>query len=673
MINQVLLNKWVSTYRSVYESERKPGVDMTIQSAAAFQQAWNEWATAPADISLLYACIDAIKSAGDVFCGIYNHTHVFGGKRGKHNYGMLGFMAADLPGEQPGTGARCVYDMFNALYAEGEIHNRYNNFAAIAEDRVDKFRTLGRLQPTSGHLQSIHPASVYCWLKEPARYYYFFTNDYVKLCAAAIGASEVGGRKAFFLENAYAFMAELSEAFLKEWGESVNKIELSALVSDFVTFVAVSERQVKNSPQHSQCWLLVAKPSHWSFASLAEGEEVSYSLYNEDGNKRQIFKNFTDARVGDKVACYESSPVSSLVALAEVSEEQNGECIRFRKIKNIAEPVPLQTLKNHPLVGERFSHMQGSLFDMTHEQYDTIVRMADQTVRWHAKRNRIKFGAPGTGKSHQLNRDALTYFDEAHMERVTFHPEYTSFDFVGSYMPTVQNRGTSDERISYGYVPGPFARVLKQALKNPDTPYLLLIEEINRANAASVFADIFQLLDRAENGASTYFITPSPHLADYLGMAEHAPLRLPHNLYIWATMNSADQGVFPMDTAFKRRWNFEYCGIDDAQNELRSIGNYAHDWDRLRCHVNKLLQHAGVNEDKQMGPFFLSASELKDEESFIEAIKSKVIMYLFEDAARHKRGAVFKNARARYSELCGFMGADIDELIDELFLEPTES
>ena len=95
--------------------------------------------------------------------------------------------------------------------------------------------------------------------------------------------------------------------------------------------------------------------------------------------------------------------------------------------------------------------------------------------------------------------------------------------------------------------------------------------------------------------------------------------------------------------------------IDDAQNELRSIGNYAHDWDRLRCHVNKLLQHAGVNEDKQMGPFFLSASELKDEESFIEAIKSKVLMYLFEDAVKTKRTYLFDSNVVtvnRYSDIC---------------------
>ena len=672
MINPVQLRECLVEYRSVYEASRNVHIQTTLRASAAFRKAWREWCDFPSERQCFLACIDALKLAIDVFCGVFNHTYVFGGKRGTHNYCMLGVMAADLPGEHSGTGTVELFRMFQKLYADGDMRTRYNNFEDMAEQRMIKIREAGVCNESAGHLQKTQAASVYCWLYAPTENYYFFTNELVALCAETLGAAKIGGKKAVFMENAYSFMRELSKDFRREWGAEVTDEELSALVCDFVDYVGTVAREKRKAPLASGCWLLVAKPAHWSFASLAEGEEFAYSLYNEDGNKRQIFKNFIDARVGDKVACYESAPVSSLVALAEVSEEQNGDCIRFRKIKNIVEPVPLHTLKNHPIVGERFSHMQGSLFDMTRDQYDAVARMAEQSVRWHAKRNRIKFGAPGTGKSHQLNKDALAYFDEAHMERVTFHPEYTSFDFVGSYMPTVQNRGAIDERISYGFVPGPFARVLKQALKNPDTPYLLLIEEINRANAASVFADIFQLLDRAENGASTYFITPSPHLADYLGMAEHEPLRLPHNLYIWATMNSADQGVFPMDTAFKRRWSFEYCGIDDAQTELRSIGNYAHDWDRLRCYVNKLLQYAGVNEDKQMGPFFLSASELKDEESFVDAIKSKVIMYLFEDAARHKRGAVFKNARARYSELCDFMGADIDELIGELFLDSTE-
>ncbi len=673
MITPDKLRHWLAEYRTVFADSRKDRVQLTLQASSAFKQAWSAWSAAPAERPLFLACIDALKLALNVFDGVFNHTNVFGGKRGTHSYGMLGVLSDDLPGEQPGTGSAEVYRMFQKLYEDGDIRTRYNNFADLAEQRMIKVREAGVCNESARHLQMTHPASIYCWLYSPANNYYFFTNELVMLCAESLGAAKISGKTTVFMQNAYTFMQNLSNDFRREWGADVPEEELSALVSDFVHYVGTVARENLKAPRASGCWLLVANPAHWSFNSLAEGEEESYSLLNEDGNKRQIYKNFIDARVGDKVACYESAPNCALVAFAEISQEQDGECIRFRKIKNVEPPVPLQTLISHPVVGERFNHIRGSLFDMTSEQYEAVVRLSEKTTRWHPKRNRIKFGAPGTGKSHQLNKDAVDYFEEAHMERVTFHPEYTSFDFVGSYMPIVKNRGAADERISYDFVAGPFARILRRALAEPETPYLLLIEEINRANAASVFADIFQLLDRTESGESTYFITPSPHLAEYLGLPEFASLRLPKNLYIWATMNSADQGVFPMDTAFKRRWSFEYCGIDDAQNTLLDSGNYAHNWDKLRRHVNKLLQHAGVNEDKQMGPFFLSFSELKDESSFIEAIKSKVIMYLFEDAARHKRGAVFKNARARYSELCDIVSADIEELIGELFLESTDA
>ncbi|MBQ4595310.1 MAG: AAA family ATPase [Akkermansia sp.] len=671
MIDPAKLRTLLKDYRSAYEASRQERIKVTLQASGAFRLAWDEWSRNPSDRNGLFQCIDALKIAVEVFSGIYNYTYVFGGKRGGYNYGMLGLMSEDLEGEVKGTGATLVHEMFATLFEPGDIKNRYVKFADKAEQRVERIRLAGKLKESDGHLQQIHPASVYCWLKSPADHYYFFTNEYVNLCVAALGAPALSGRRANFLESVYAYMQELKTEFLREWHDNVSDEELSALVCDFVDYVGSTVREQRQQPT-SGCWLLVANPKQWSFASLAEGEEVSYSLVNEEGKKRQIFKNFMAARIGDKVACYESSPACSLVAFAEVSAEQDGTCIRFKKTCNLETPVPLADLKAHAVLRERFEHIQGSLFDLSREQYAALERMTQPAMRWQGPHNRILFGAPGTGKSYLLNEDAVAYFEESRMERVTFHPEYTSFDFIGSYMPTVQGRGTAQEHITYSFVPGPFARVLRKALLHPETPYLLLIEEINRANAASVFADIFQLLDRDKKGQSLYFITPTPHLAEYLGLAEDAPLRLPDNLYLWASMNSADQGVFPMDTAFKRRWNYEYCGIDDAKDALLSVGYCAADWNKLRNHVNKLLQHAGVNEDKQMGPFFLSAVELETVDSFLSAVKSKVLMYLYEDAARHKRAAVFKKSKARYSELCAFSSCEIEEIIEELFLEITE-
>lgn len=280
--------------------------------------------------------------------------------------------------------------------------------------------------------------------------------------------------------------------------------------------------------------------------------------------------------------------------------------------------------------------------------------------------NLIAFGAPGTGKSHLLEekRKNAVFAD---YERVTFYPTYSYAQFVGTYKPVMNEKA----EIAYAFVPGPFLRMLVKATAS-DEKILLLIEEINRANAAAVFGDMFQLLDRV-NGKSEYPIAASEDVKGYLqqeldrrGMTEGfgmkktggrwegaCQLSLPENLYIWATMNSADQGVFPMDTAFKRRWEFEYIGIDDSSADCdgwvveggkpRSKWK----WNDVRSFMNGLLSLNGVNEDKLMGSFFVKAEgDLVSESQF----KSKVLMYLWEDAARMCRSRLFANVQT-YSDL----------------------
>lgn len=253
--------------------------------------------------------------------------------------------------------------------------------------------------------------------------------------------------------------------------------------------------------------------------------------------------------------------------------------------------------------------------------------------------NRIIFGAPGTGKSYQLNKQAEYCFDADHMERVTFHPEYSYFDFVGSYKPVMEGKN-----IKYDFIPGPFARILVKALNDKEHPYLLLIEEINRARVAAVFGDIFQLLDRNESGESEYEIMPSLELARYLQNnpklknEEIKPIRIPNNLYIWATMNSADQGVYPLDTAFKRRWSMEYIPYNPPKGKILPDDK----WNQIRTGINRLLLEKGhVNEDKLMGYYFLKKEE-RTSDKLKDALQNKVLMYLFDDAAKHCRKEIFK-------------------------------
>ena len=288
--------------------------------------------------------------------------------------------------------------------------------------------------------------------------------------------------------------------------------------------------------------------------------------------------------------------------------------------------------------------------------------------------NWILFGAPGTGKSYVIDQAAKQY----PRCRVTFHPDYTYAQFVGAYKPVPSQQTASG--ITYGFVPGPFVNTLVESLENPNTPHILIIEEINRADPAAVFGDVFQLLDRNDEGSSEYSVRTSQELKDYLQgklsanaketlralivnldqSETDAPaydcseIAIPNNMYIWASMNSADQGVFPMDTAFKRRWTFQYLPIDSDNGILQSADGafLSEHWDEIRTNINKLLKSQGrdIPEDKLLGPYFLSARELHNDDedaeqnaqNFVHVFASKVIMYLFEDAARYCRAQVFR-------------------------------
>lgn len=336
-----------------------------------------------------------------------------------------------------------------------------------------------------------------------------------------------------------------------------------------------------------------------------------------------------------------------------------------------------------------------TLFSVNDVARDEILNFYLRDYKWDEEpRNVIYFGAPGTGKSFNLNMDKdELIFCKSDYERVTFHPDYSYANFVGTYKPRpiINEEGKRD--ITYEYVPGPFMRTLVKAFKNPHRPFLLIIEEINRANVAAVFGDVFQLLDRDENKESKYDIETSEDIRDYLEdklkesikndkelekylklilNKDFSRIKIPSNMFIWATMNSADQGVFPMDTAFKRRWDFKYFGINGHQEKIEHIkfnfNNQEISWNNLRKSINKELLSYKINEDKLIGPFY-AFNEYLDEKEFSKLteeekeklkkiFKNKIIMYLFEDAARARRNELFEGAKDNeednviYSGIC---------------------
>ncbi len=245
----------------------------------------------------------------------------------------------------------------------------------------------------------------------------------------------------------------------------------------------------------------------------------------------------------------------------------------------------------------------------------------------HTAINKIYFGCPGTGKSYQLkaNNGADEIF------KTTFHPEYDYAAFVGTYKPKSIN-GT----IAYAFSPQIFTNAYVFAYQNPEKHVVLQIEEINRGNCALIFGDIFQLLDRNENGASEYDITPDADLADYLKVHVEGfdkKMKLPSNLSILATMNTSDQSLFPMDSAFKRRWEWAYVPIDlEKAKDISFIANgKSYPWADFLSTVNQKIYNVTKSEDKQMGTFFVSGRTVIEAEEF----KNKVMYYLWFD--------IFKN------------------------------
>lgn len=249
--------------------------------------------------------------------------------------------------------------------------------------------------------------------------------------------------------------------------------------------------------------------------------------------------------------------------------------------------------------------------------------------------NLIVYGAPGTGKSYYLEEN----FNES--IRTVFHGEYSNSDFVGSIKPIMLYDQNNESKVSYEFIPGPFANAIKSSYLNPDKNISLLIEEINRGDAANIFGEIFQLLDRSISGESVYSINVSHAFEEWLNrnckiaLDENRKLKIPNNLSIVATMNSADQGVRTLDSAFKRRWRFLYMPIDFEKHSISNTEikycNRNMSWKEFATSINEVLNiELKVSEDKLIGPFFLKEDELKNR----DFISEKLLLYLWDDVLR---------------------------------------
>lgn len=274
-------------------------------------------------------------------------------------------------------------------------------------------------------------------------------------------------------------------------------------------------------------------------------------------------------------------------------------------------------------------------------------------------RNVLLYGVPGAGKSYTIGEQYCN--DEARMERLVFHPDYTYSDFVGQILPNV-----TEGNVSYEFKEGPFTRLLKRAYDNPGEEYFLIIEEINRGNAPAIFGEVFQLLDRDDDGKSEYGISNADIARTVYG-DESRKVRIPSNMSIVGTMNTSDQNVFTLDTAFQRRWNMRMI-----ENDLNKVA-YAEEkildtevtWRRFNTVMNDIILKKNVrvtsSEDKRLGAFFVRQSDLRfdpkendagatDDEKRIAMLQNsrfpeKVLKYLWDDAFKFSREDVFETTQ----------------------------
>ncbi len=277
-------------------------------------------------------------------------------------------------------------------------------------------------------------------------------------------------------------------------------------------------------------------------------------------------------------------------------------------------------------------------------------------------RQQIYYGAPGTGKSHSVKCETKAWEAKGRVVRTTFHPDSDYSTFVGAYKPTTESVQRYDiynkpitkdgvpvmeQIITYEFVPQAFLQAYVEAWKNSEEPEFLIIEEINRGNCAQIFGDLFQLLDRGNDGYSDYAIRADKDLQKFLAKAfadvalEEYPkvktgevMILPKNLYIRATMNTSDQSLFPIDSAFKRRWDWKYIPISKgADNGIElnwqiDVDGERYDWWRFIQTINKEIAGKTLSEDKQLGFFFCKAKEcIINAETFV----GKVVFYLWND------------------------------------------
>lgn len=485
-----------------------------------------------------------------------------------------------------------VRDMFRQLFDEKQdVIDRIVSFKEKSVTLLDRYGGGAK-----NHYQTENAISVYLWLRHPDKYYIYKYSE-IKAAIQKLGgdAHFVKGRYEENLRNFYRIYDEVC-AKLSSDDEMKHLLQsqltdtcypdsaLKTLTFDFGFYIShylVNPTPVPTVPEpepivssgKSNYWFLTANPRIWSMSSQAVGEVQAFTLLNDNGHKRRIYQNFLDAKAGDRVIGYESSPSKKIVALLEVSQAQDGEMIYFKKLEGLSAPIDFAAFRDTKELQsmEYFNMTQGTLFKLSENEYDCLMDMIreenpaprvnepyaaytktdflkdvymsedkyDRLVSvMKRKKNMILQGAPGVGKTFAAERLAYSMLgkkDTSHVSLIQFHQNYSYEDFIMGYRPTENG---------FALTPGVFYEFCQKAQQHPREDYFFLIDEINRGNMSKIFGELLMLIENSYRGKP---VTLSSNGESFT---------VPKNLYVIGMMNTADRSLAMIDYALRRRFSF---------------------------------------------------------------------------------------------------------------------